>query len=48
VQKGEVLPHQGVSIEVAEAFIQGGRTFEVCEQEGHLPNSESLPLVDAL
>src|SRR5258708_21128643 len=40
----KMLTNQRIGIQIAKAFIHGGRTLEVCEQQGHLPEAQSLPL----
>jgi hypothetical protein len=47
-EQREMLAHQRVGVEVAEALVHRGRALEVGEQEGHLADAEPLVLVDAL
>ena len=42
-----MLTDQRIGIEIAKAFVHRGRTLEVGEQQGHLPDSEPFLLVDA-
>ena len=42
----KVLADQSIGIQIAEAFVHGGRTLEIREQQCHLSDPETLGLVN--
>ena len=44
----EIIAGHEAEFQVAKAFVHGGRTLEVGEQQGHLPDPQALPLIHAL
>ena len=48
VEKREMLPDQGIGIEVSEPLVERGRTLQVSEEERHLPDPETFLLIHPL
>ena len=43
-----MLAHQRIGVEIAEPLVHRGRTLQISEQQGDLPDAEAFPFVDAL